>query len=217
MCSPVDLPLPHTLAQTNEMYEIARHESHSPYFEDVFHDGESLIHKLQSLHQAPFTLRKYTDSHYDQSDAVVAIEDDAAKRLWSLIRIYCLMTLMTPAEVFDPFHAYQILSRFPQQAMDAVFERMKADRTLISASGDRPVPGTRWALSAKFIKDMSGVLPVDLFNQAKEYEKFLTTQNEKFKFMPFHASSGMMACLLNALSDNQVTPRLRKTMTDAQN
>lgn len=187
------------------MYDIVRNETSNPYFEDTFHDGESLIHKLQSLYLAPLTLRKYTKSHYDQSDTDAAMEDDADRRLCSLIRIYCLMTLMTPAEVFDPFHAYQILSRFPSPLMDVVYERMKVDKTLILAHGDRPIPGTSLALSAKFIKDMGGELPIDLFNQAKEYEKFLATQNEKFKFMPHYASSGMMACLLNALSNNQVT------------
>lgn len=205
MGSPVDLPLPATLAQTHAMYDIVHNEASSPYFEDIFHDGESLVHKLQSLYQAPLTLRRYMDSHYDQLDAVADIEDDADSRLCSLIRIYCLMTLMTPAEVFDPFHAYQVLSRFPSPLMDAVYERMKNDKTLISAHGDRPIPGTKWALSAKFIKDMGGELPIDLFNQAKEYQKFLATQNEKFKFMPHHASSGMMACLLNALSNHQVS------------
>ncbi|KAK4509826.1 DNA-dependent RNA polymerase II [Mucor velutinosus] len=200
---PIDLPLYKTLAQTNEMYDIARNEASSPYFEDAFHDGESLVHKLQTLCQAPLTLRKCMNSRYDQSEAVT--EDDATNRLCNVIRAYCLMTLMTPAEVFDPFHAYQILAKFSPQLMDVVFERMKAEKTLILAYGDRPIPGTCWALSAKFIKNMSGELPVDLFNQATEYEKFLATQNEKFKFMPYHASSGMMACLLNALSDDQVS------------
>ncbi|KAG1119550.1 hypothetical protein G6F42_012952 [Rhizopus arrhizus] len=203
--SPVELPLPATLAQTKDMYDIMRSELINPYFEDSYHDGESLIHKLQSLYLVPFTVRKDMEATYDQPDTIAAIEDDAANRLCGVIRIYGLMALMTPAELFDPFHAYQILSKFPQHLMDTVFEQMKTEKILILACGDRPIPGTSWALSAKFMKDMSGELPVDLFNQAKEYERFLTTQTEKFKFLPYHVSSGMMACLLNLLSDNQIS------------
>ncbi|KAL9548345.1 hypothetical protein MBANPS3_005722 [Mucor bainieri] len=203
---PIDMPLPKTLAQANDMYEIARNETASVFFEDIFHDGDSLAFKLQTLHQWPFTRRIYTDTHYDQSESVAAIEDDDTSRLCSLARIYCLMTLMSPAEVFDPFHAYQILTKFSPQLMEAVYDRMKAEKTIINASGDRPIPGTCFALSAKFVKDLSGELPLDLFNQAKDYEQFLASQkDEKFKFMPFYASSGMMAVLLSAVSNYQIS------------
>lgn len=192
------------------MYTFTRNDN-NPLLEDTFHETATLVQKLQVLYHSPLTIRKYMDTMYDQSDASVAVESDPENRLCNAFRIYALMTLMTPAELFDPFHAFHILGRFSPRIKEIMFEKMRATRTLIVASGDRPIPGSRLALSAKFMKDMRGQLPVHMFNQAKEYEKFLYTQTEKFKFSPAQVSSGMMACLLNLLSDNQVTDFLFST------
>lgn len=185
------------------MYQFTRNDN-NPLVEDIFHETATLVQRLQVLYYSPLTIRKYMDSMYDQSDESIAVESDTENRLCNTFRIYALMTLMTPAEFFDPFHAFHVLGKFPPRIKDIVFEKMRAARTLILASGDRPIPGSKLALSAKFMRDMRGQLPVHMLNQAKEYEKFLCTQTEKFKFSPAQVSSGMMACLLNLLSDNQV-------------
>jgi hypothetical protein len=115
------------------------------------------------------------------------------------------MTLMTPTEVYDPFYSYSILKQFPSGLKNEVLESMSKEGALIKRNhGARPIPGCRLSLSNKFINDMVGKLPQNMLSQASEYERFLSEHGEKTRFLPAYVSSGMMACLLNLVSNEKV-------------
>ncbi|KAI8640410.1 hypothetical protein BD408DRAFT_419851 [Parasitella parasitica] len=210
---PVELALPSSIAKAHEQFQFIYNESSQTLFEDTFHESPTLLQKLHTLYQTSLTTRTYTDSFYDQPESSISAENHPKARLCSIIRMYALMTLMTPAEFYDPFYGFHVLSQFPVPLKEAVFEEMRADKTLILVNGDRPIPGSKLTLSAKFLRDMRGQLPANILVQAKEYEKFLSTQTEKFKFSPIYVSSGMMACLLNSLSSDQISISLSNFST----
>jgi hypothetical protein len=114
------------------------------------------------------------------------------------------MILMTPAEVFDPFYSYSLLRKFPKDLQEEVMDSMLKEGTLINNPGSRPIPGTRFSLSNKFVAVMVGKLPTNIFSQANEYDRFLSDLNDKTRFSPSYVSSGMMACLLNLASNEKV-------------
>jgi hypothetical protein len=111
---------------------------------------------------------------------------------------------MTPAELYDEFYCYTIIQGFPAKTLQKTMAEMNKAGTLIKKRGGRPIPSTNMSLSAKFMSIMAGELPAELLPQAKEYEKFLGTQDTKFRFNSVYVSSGMMACLLNLLSNKKV-------------
>ena len=83
------------------------------------------------------------------------------------------MSLLTPSERFDPFYSFKLLQVFPQEISNSVLEALHKSNTLIrSPQHDRTVPGTRYALSAKFMIRLSSSYPEGIYAQAREYENF---------------------------------------------
>ncbi|CEP14744.1 hypothetical protein [Parasitella parasitica] len=187
--NPVELALPNNITKAHEQFEFIYNENAPALCEDVFHECPAMIQRMQILCQTSLTIRKYTDSFYDQSESIVAAENNPTERLCRVIRMYALMILMTPAEYYDPFYGFHVLAQFPAALREATFEEMRAKKALVLVHGDRPIPGSRLTLSAKFMRDMRGYLPAHMLLQAREYEKFLSTQTEKFKFSPIYVSS----------------------------
>jgi hypothetical protein len=98
-----------------------------------------------------------------------------------------------------------IVKSFPEDIVkDTVQELVKIGTLIKSPRNDRVIPGTRNALSAKFMTRLAGDLPSNLFDQAKEFDKFLNQQETKIIFQKDTVSSGMMACLLDLMSQEKV-------------
>lgn len=111
---------------------------------------------------------------------------------------------MTPTEVFDPYYSYSMLRRFPKDLQEEMTQRMLKEKILIRQRGERPIPGTSLSLSGKFFRTMVGKLPQQMFSQASEYERYLSENDDKTRFSAIYISSGMMACLLNLVSNEKV-------------
>ncbi|KAI7899976.1 uncharacterized protein BX663DRAFT_519176 [Cokeromyces recurvatus] len=197
--------LPRTLEELDKNYTIIKNNNeHTVYFEDLFHERPSITAKQLVLYDHTYTLRRYHDNKYDQPDYLLEVENDKFKRQCSMFQSYALMSLITPIEVFDPFFSYSILKKFPQEVHDKMLNEMNKNGILIKKRKERALPGTLMSLSAKFFNTMVGQLPENMFKQAVEYEKFLSAAKSKVRFSAEFVSSGMMACLLNLISENKV-------------
>lgn len=111
---------------------------------------------------------------------------------------------MTPTEVYDPFFAYAIINSYPPHLLDAAVHSMREKNCLINSKQERSIPGTKFSMSARFNTLMCGVFPMSLFKQAQEYDKYLSSQSGKSRIAPEFISSGMMACIMDLLSDDKV-------------
>lgn len=112
---------------------------------------------------------------------------------------------MTPDEVYDKFYCYNVLQKFPEHILNEAIDKLTFEGTLIKNRGARSIPGMKRSLAAKFLKLMTGELPFEMLKQAKEYEKFLGTQDTRIRCDPTYVSSGMIACMLNLLSSHKVS------------
>ncbi|KAI9470920.1 MAG: hypothetical protein EXX96DRAFT_372624 [Benjaminiella poitrasii] len=157
------------------------------------------------LYNTPYTIRKYNMDKYDQPEYLLATENDNFQKQCAMYQSYALMCLMTPIEVFDPFFSYSILKKFPQRVHDEAVRKMHKKGILVKRRGERALPGTLMSLAAKFFNVMVGQLPDNIFKQAVEYDKFLSSKDSKVHFSSEFVSSGMMACVLNLLSENKLS------------
>lgn len=115
---------------------------------------------------------------------------------------------MTPTEVYDPFFAYAIISSYSSDLFDLAVLKMRERNCLIKSKRERSIPGTKFSMSARFSTLMCGVFPLSLFKQAQEYDKYLSFQSGKNRIAPEFISSGMMACILDLVSDNKVSANI---------
>ncbi|OBZ87269.1 hypothetical protein A0J61_04683 [Choanephora cucurbitarum] len=199
-------PLPKTIQEFHANLEIANRPNKSfSYLHDAFHESHTMARKTQVLYSQAFNLHRYDAKRLDQSEAAIESDLDKNSRDAKLCRSFALMSLMTPSEYYDPFYCYSVFQQFPKRILDDTFKKMRDDGTLVLTSQDRPIPGTRFSLSEKFMRCMAGQLPNNIFQQANEYEKFLRQQNGMIRFTSDYASSGMIACLLNLVSDNKLS------------
>jgi hypothetical protein len=114
------------------------------------------------------------------------------------------MTLLTPTEVFDPFFSYAIINSYPSDVFGNAIQLMRDRNCLIQSKQERPVPGTKYSMSARFNTLMCGRLPKNMLAQAQGFDKYLSLQPGKNRLTFEYISSGMMACILDLLSDNKV-------------
>ncbi|KAI8346394.1 hypothetical protein EDC96DRAFT_601189, partial [Choanephora cucurbitarum] len=199
-------PLPKTIQDFHANLEIANRPNKSfSQLHDAFHESHTMARKTQVLYSQAFILHRYDAKRLDQSEAAIESDLDKTSRDAKLCRSFALMSLMTPSEYYDPFYCYSVLQQFPKSILDDTLKKMRDDGTLVLTIQNRPIPGTRFSLSEKFMRCMAGQLPNNIFQQANEYEKFLRQQNGMIRFTSDYASSGMIACLLNLVSDNKLS------------
>lgn len=113
------------------------------------------------------------------------------------------MSLLTPTEIYDPFYSYSIITSYPSDSFRDALSLLRSEGTLILAKQERSVPGTKYSMSAKFNALMCGESP-ELLQQAAKFDEYLSVQTTKNRFFFEYVNSGMMACLLDYMSENKV-------------
>lgn len=138
------------------------------------------------------------------------------------------MNLLTSRERYDPFHAYAMLYQYPPVILEQIIEGERRRGLLVKAEGtwalDRIVSGTlssisavwvyimtviRWTWGAnlpcvRFLNQLATSFPGQFFVKAGTYNQNL--QSHEHTLFPFvDANSGMMACLLNLISQGKVS------------
>ncbi|KAG2206002.1 hypothetical protein INT47_005320 [Mucor saturninus] len=173
-------------------------------FENVYFEKATMVQRLSLLNLRTFTGRKLFDSDTDVPLSEIEYEDEIESRQLRIVMGYAMMSLMTPTEVYDPFFAYAIISSYSSDLFDLAVLKMRERNCLIKSKRERSVPGTKFSMSARFNTLMCGVFPLSLFKQAQEYDKYLSSQSGKNRIAPEFISSGMMACILDLISDNKM-------------
>ena len=115
------------------------------------------------------------------------------------------MILLCPSETYDPFFAYSVLLSYPEVHLEHALEELKEANVICGSKTDRRVPGTRYCLTARFFTWMNGKMPKDMLKQAKSYMEYLNEQTTVDRFVPEVTSGGMMACMIELISNNKVS------------
>jgi hypothetical protein len=85
--------LPSNLQVLERTYDIIiGNKAPSFYFEDVYHDSQSMSKKMQLLYNQIFTKRKQHELLYDQPNIMVELEKDAKRRQHNMCRAVILVS-----------------------------------------------------------------------------------------------------------------------------
>ncbi|RCH89133.1 hypothetical protein CU098_000319 [Rhizopus stolonifer] len=114
------------------------------------------------------------------------------------------MCLLSPSEDYDSFFGYLLLRNFKENAIKRATKSLYDRGLLIKVpKKDRVIPGTRFALSANFLK-YKNVLPEGCLEKAKNYNLFLNEQNGPTAITGAHVSGNMVACIVDLVSNGLV-------------
>ncbi|KAG1319974.1 hypothetical protein G6F62_011570 [Rhizopus arrhizus] len=167
--------------------------------------------KITILKKETLCTRRCRDTELDVPPFVLKEDINKVVRQKYNYRSVALMSLLTPSERFNPYYVFLIIRRFPESIVEDAIRMLVDSKTLIKAPNyDRVIPGTRNALSSKFTTELAGVLPHDLYTQAKEYDKFLNEQSKQILLQGEFISSGMMACMLSLASQGMLSVELNE-------
>ncbi|KAF7725782.1 hypothetical protein EC973_009399 [Apophysomyces ossiformis] len=180
--------------------------------ENQYHGKHALLQKHQVLCVNAFSLRLTDLEACDTPLPAILCETDPQYKTIELIKAFFKMILMTPQETYDPFYAYAILNRYPKNLFTRALDESKTNGVLVKARckrlHDRRLPGMQYGISSRFVTRMAGQLPEKFLLQAKEYEKYLH-DTKVTKFNVVNTSSGMMACMLDLISENKLAVCMR--------
>lgn len=198
--------LPASTTDINKCYTVTRGLANAnPYYhEDRFYNAPTLISRMATLYHQSLSARRVRETEYDTNYSLIEEEDDIENRNVEILKVFSMMCLLTPVEVYDPFYAHYAISLYPKHHKQLAIDDLRARGALINAKGDRTIPDSKYGLSARLGSLMVGKLPENLFKQAKEYYKYLSEQETSNRFLPEFVSSGMMACLLSLASENKL-------------
>ncbi|KAI9007929.1 hypothetical protein CLU79DRAFT_849605 [Phycomyces nitens] len=172
------------------------------HYEDIYHIQCTPLAKKAVLCYNTPRLRhssKYVDTICDPALS----EMDQDKRIVSFIKVFIMMTLLSPEKTYEPFFAYAILKKFSDDLVSSAVDAFSDEGSIVRNSRyKRRIPGRKEGLSYKFLKFMNGET-LNFSAHAARYEEYITKKRD-VEFMPLISGKAAMVCILDLFSDGRL-------------
>ncbi|KAI8990098.1 hypothetical protein BDB01DRAFT_494136 [Pilobolus umbonatus] len=196
--------LPTTPEEVNKMYLMeSTSELSSLQLDELYHRCTSIVTKSLTLNSAAFVMTRWSDNEPDSYLPDLKNESNLKHRNTYLIKSLIMSILLSPQEIYDNLYAYYLITQFPEEEVKSVAQKMKADKLLVLRAVRR-IPSHTLGLSTLFLRKIATTLPDKIYEQAKEYGKFLSRSQDFSTVNTDMVSSGMMLCLISLSSLNDL-------------
>ncbi|KAI7897943.1 uncharacterized protein BX663DRAFT_526537 [Cokeromyces recurvatus] len=188
-------------ASKEELRKAARKKREEKSKEICIRKHKKRLEDFTRRYPYPFAVN-YEEINSDMPSTASKINPDEIQK--RVVMIIIKMIMMTEHNKYKPEDAYLTLRGYPNDIIEKALKTLKDNRIIVNdKTRYGRVPGRHLNVSSKFLDIISGTLPYDHFQNAKEFHNALAV-NDTVKIKNSEFNSGSLMTLFELISEGKI-------------